>query len=567
MQKNGLVRLIYNHNPFYLISASLVLYGTQTSLAVDHFADVNFWPLAAALASCTLILAITAFLIVRFGQVWDDARSIFMILLLMFFAISVSFDELCFTNLGLASLMLGLGFAFAVVITEGLILSLRIKLPKQFRCSYYLMLGLTFFYPLVFSNKTSWYNVVDPRWLLMLFPVLAFLAMLTLLPAIRAGRQCVAKNGTPWVWPLYPWSVFAFLVVGLAGRSLMLCMAFDPSSGANSIWSLSFLAPMAIATAVLLLEIGLIESKRLLTQLAYALAFMTVPLSMCVDSSLAANVFMSEFVSAVGSPIWISAMLLLVFYTVSYLRGIEHSGYWLASLIVSCVFIDRHSLGYSLETMTAWPLFCLAGFQALRGIQHRDSVRMVTASLLGTMGVMILLHQSSFSIGILCLGGLHSMLLGALLTGWICNDKLASQLNAICAAVLVVFSLLAAGESLVGLFIPNLASAEIGMMGLLGVLFWKLNRDRLFAISAVASFALGLGTTGPMLAASVVGEGQQRFLVFMFVAFVCFAIGVFISTLKAGLRHQLGRQFSRLGLEVVSRFTVVEKRESHASST
>ena len=39
-------------------------------------------------------MAATAFALIRFGNIWQDARSILLILLLQFVAISMSFDEI-----------------------------------------------------------------------------------------------------------------------------------------------------------------------------------------------------------------------------------------------------------------------------------------------------------------------------------------------------------------------------------------------------------------------------------------------------------------------------------------
>ena len=190
MHDNRLIRLVYNHNPFYLISACLVLYGARTSISSGH-SDVgsDLWSLATILAGCTVVMAITAFLIVRFGRVWYDARSIFMVLLLMFFAISVSFDELLLTDTHLAITMLAAGFAFSLIVTELIVISLRIKFPLKYRLPYYLLLSLTFFYSLVFAADTAWSRTLNTRWLLLLFPAITGLTILSLLPAIRAGGR------------------------------------------------------------------------------------------------------------------------------------------------------------------------------------------------------------------------------------------------------------------------------------------------------------------------------------------------------------------------------------------
>ena len=91
------VTFLYNHNPFYLISAALVLYGVHSSLQSGE-SVVDPWLMAGLFAGYTILLAITSYLIVKIGQVWDDARSIFMVLLLLFMALSTNFDSLCLSS-------------------------------------------------------------------------------------------------------------------------------------------------------------------------------------------------------------------------------------------------------------------------------------------------------------------------------------------------------------------------------------------------------------------------------------------------------------------------------------
>src|SRR5215469_14944399 len=129
----GLVRFLYNHNPFYVISAALVLYGLRLSfLGGDAF---QTRAMIIGLMAFALILAGTAWLIIRLGSVWNDARTILLIIVLLFVAISVSgdlslarFDELGFRDFrsGLEN-FLG-GYVFALIVSEGLLLTLGIGL-------------------------------------------------------------------------------------------------------------------------------------------------------------------------------------------------------------------------------------------------------------------------------------------------------------------------------------------------------------------------------------------------------------------------------------------------------
>ena len=95
----NVLSLIYFHNPFYLISTTLFVYGLKL-LFRDGNSSVLFeqgtvtymqpWSLLASLAGVTVLMAVTAVLIVRCGKVWEDARSLVLIVLLMLLAIAVS---------------------------------------------------------------------------------------------------------------------------------------------------------------------------------------------------------------------------------------------------------------------------------------------------------------------------------------------------------------------------------------------------------------------------------------------------------------------------------------------
>src|SRR6516164_10250340 len=88
----GLLRRVCTKNPFYVLSAGLFLVGLYLSFGAQT-GDVDAWALMGGLAGYTLLLAATACLLVRFGNVWDDVRTVLLLVVLMFLATSVTFDE------------------------------------------------------------------------------------------------------------------------------------------------------------------------------------------------------------------------------------------------------------------------------------------------------------------------------------------------------------------------------------------------------------------------------------------------------------------------------------------
>ena len=89
-----IVKYIYTHNPFYAISASLMLYAVLKAYGTLEVGAINTWIMAGVLAGYTLLLAVIGVLIVRRGKVWEDARSILLLLLALFVAVSICADDL-----------------------------------------------------------------------------------------------------------------------------------------------------------------------------------------------------------------------------------------------------------------------------------------------------------------------------------------------------------------------------------------------------------------------------------------------------------------------------------------
>src|SRR6202022_1302471 len=119
------IRWICTTNPFYVLSAGLFLAGLWISFGGqgqdDNIEAEETWALMAWLAGYTLLLVGTAYLLVRFAKVWDDARTVLLLVVLMFLATSVTFDKVLVETpgRGVACNLMGLGLAIAV--SEGLL--------------------------------------------------------------------------------------------------------------------------------------------------------------------------------------------------------------------------------------------------------------------------------------------------------------------------------------------------------------------------------------------------------------------------------------------------------------
>ena len=260
----GLIHWVCTQNPFYVLSALLVLVGLWISFGAQVRTEQT-WALMSGMMVYTLLLAVPACLLVRFGGVWEDVRTVLLLVVLMFLATSVTFDEPLARNpdLGIGCSVGGL--LFAVALSGVMLRGMRLVLPGWFAVAYYLSLALFFLYPVALVPLVDRPRSEALQWALFGFSPAAGLVALTLLPAIRRGRDHVANNGSPWRWPLYPWSLFVFLGFGAAGRSFLLCWSMqhvERSDPERLIFGTYFLVPLLLAVAVLLLELGLVERSR-----------------------------------------------------------------------------------------------------------------------------------------------------------------------------------------------------------------------------------------------------------------------------------------------------------------
>src|SRR5262249_8748105 len=151
---------------------------------------------------------------------------------------------------------------FAVLVSEGLLRGIRLALPAYFRLSYYLILALFFLYPLALRPLVPFPRSEELLWGLFGFSTVAGLVFLTLLPAIRKGPDYVRDNGSPWRWPLYPWTLFGLLALAVPARAFLLCWSMHLLTGANSddlVFGPYFVVPFGFAVAILLLEIGIVS--------------------------------------------------------------------------------------------------------------------------------------------------------------------------------------------------------------------------------------------------------------------------------------------------------------------
>jgi hypothetical protein len=438
----SLIQWVSCNNPFYAISALLVCLGLWVSFGGQAQA-AQTWALMAGMTAYTLLLAVTACLLVRFLGVWDDVRTVMLLTVLMFLATSVTFDEvLAVAPMRGIACFIG-GLAFAVVISEGMLRGSRLSLPLAFRVPYYLILALFYLYPVALVPLLDQPRSEQLEWALFGFSPAAGLVALTLLPAIRRGRIHVRDNGSPWPWAWYPWTLFGLLGFGVMARSALLCWSMHHlgrGSVEPYIFGPYFLVPFLFSVALLLLEIGLVERKATVLRVALALPMILTILAAAGDRPEAVyQSFLAQFTTRLGgTPLYLTLLASAAFYAYAWRRKAPMATGALTAALLGLVFVAP--ITRNLDELAAprpLPLLTIAALQFALALRRNDSWRylfgtccLIAAGMVGRVGGEPLPHRLPI--------GFHLILLTLLVLGAIFDDAVGRVLRNLATALAVL---------------------------------------------------------------------------------------------------------------------------------
>lgn len=428
----GLIRWICTNNPFYVLSAGLFLAGLWISFGAQS-EEVQTWALMSGLAGYTLLLAVTACLLVRFGNVWDDVRTVLLLVVLLFLATSVTFDEVLVFNPVRGFVCYLAGLLFALVVSEGLLRGIRLALPPLFRLPYYLILSLFFLYPLALRPLLA----DGPRsemliWGLFGFSPLAGLMFLSLLPAIRRGPDYVRDNGSPWRWPLYPWVLFGLLAFAVPARAFLLCWSMqllELSDMRHVLFGPFFLLPFGLAIAVLLMEIGLVSRRRSVLWTAMSVPVLLLALLVLGhrDDPIYLG-FLRMFADRVGDPLIVTMLASACFYAYTAVRRVPSSVEALTAALTALAVVGPYTLnGHELVSPRVLPLLAAAGLQLALGAWRRGPWRYLCGTAFTAAAVLALADgpEKTMLAGFLAF---HLLLFSALIVGATFEGALAAVL-------------------------------------------------------------------------------------------------------------------------------------------
>ena len=284
-------------------------------------------------------------------------------------------------------------------------------------------------------------------WALFGFSPAAALIFLTLLPAIRRGRDYVQGNGSPWRWAWYPWTLFGVLAFAVPARSALLCWSMHhvPSAGGEPyIFGLYFLVPFGFAIALVLLEIGLVERKR-----GVAVGALFVPLildSLTLVGHRAEPTyqwFLERFVSRLGgTPFYLTLLGSAGFFAYAALRRVPIVLDALLAAMVAIAFVSPATLDLDgLVFPRTLPILVVAVSQTAIGLWRRSIGRsvmgaafLVAAAMMAVRGTSTQGHPGPLAF--------HLTLVAALGVGAVFDTRMGRVLRSLGASMAVLSSLL-----------------------------------------------------------------------------------------------------------------------------
>lgn len=440
--RSSVVHWLWTNNPFYFISALLMLYAVRSSYGELQIGAINCWVMMGVLAIYTSVLAAVGVMIVRWGRVWDDARSIFLLLLLMFLAVSVSADDLFVTmeSPTAAVALLAFGLVFSIMIFQFVLRGARIRLGAAFQVPFILFLALFYVTPWWCSPELHPRDALSLDWTVFLFPQIAALLCLTLLPAVRRGQQYVSNNGTPWAWPWFPWAAFGFIAGAVLLRSYALSLTFSqtgpiwmaPGSRTgivlDTIWRPYFVGPFVLSVLLLILEAGLTSGNSRLVRRVMLATPLLLPLAWPWSTTLASIEFVSRVTTTIGSPLWLTVWMLVAFHGWACFRRVPGATVGLVGMVSLLGFIGPQTISLPTLEVQPTPIFLVGTMLAIAGILRRSSATALGGVAFSTCALWLVLPQSMLSTYRMTIC-YHVVLVACLLLSLFLGDRFARMLR------------------------------------------------------------------------------------------------------------------------------------------
>lgn len=257
---------IYSSNPFYLIS-TVILLGAASSLFRATSIETDTLIPLSIISGYAVLIAATLIFLVRWGKVWEDARSLLMIEMILMLVLSAGSDSEMIDSLE-AGLIRGFGgLAFAAVLLETTRRMLKIRLNHLFLIPCLLTLASLFLYPVWLAMQVRDISASQQDsvcWLIpvhihiLIFALTGVPILLSFLPYILRKEE--QENGTPWSRAFFPGCLIWIFAAGLMIRTYLMTLSFIGGRGAGGYTQLesgfhfAMIAPLMMTALILMTE-------------------------------------------------------------------------------------------------------------------------------------------------------------------------------------------------------------------------------------------------------------------------------------------------------------------------
>ncbi len=551
-------RFLFTHNPFYLLSACLVLYGMRLWTSEQPANSMIAWQLWLALFGYTTLLATTAILVVRGCRVWEDGRMLALLVILMLVAISSCFDEFFHSQMTTAAQLMAASGAFGVTIIEIMLLLLKVRLPLAYRLPLHSLILWFFAAPLLIQNDTLPFELLSQGARVLLFIVIASFIFMTLGFAIRLGSSIVENNGTPWRWPMYPWSIFFFLLIGVIIRSYAMTLSFQSAVGMESTFAPYYLAPLVLAIGFLFVEIGTVEKKPFCMTLGAAAPLIAITLASMGSYTYTQRALIYELSKTFASPIWLSVLAAILFY-----------GY----LTILKVPYARYAVMLGLIAISTMPISIMSWHQIEFGDARTLSIAAIVSMMIAwekgrsewaQLGIALILVVFARQMTLYELTSkwyvlasyVHAWLGLSMMVAWTYQDRSAqwcrsTAFPAIWFALCVTAALLIPLKS----FDYRIIATYLLAMSLLATLIAMFSRIKNWIIAAIACFGAFSALIVGYTAWWIYSWNLSRVALYLIFGGASFAIGFLVSLMKSNSGRYVREMHEKLKLLLSKEFS------------
>lgn len=535
-------RWLYTQNPFYLLSAWLVFFGLRQSFGPGAALQSSA-ALFGGLLTYTLLLAAAAIVVVRIARVWDDARSMLLLVVLMFVGMSIALDETLVQHPDSGRVFYLAAWCAAALTSECVLRVIRLDLPGRYRIAFHALLALFFWYPVALVPWLGKPSDTGLQWLLFGFAQLGTLCFALLWPAVRRGGAYVRGNGSLWPWPLYPWSLFAILALCVAGRAYYLCLSFHFVGRGATIFGPYFLVPLVACLSALWLTGAARTERRWIPHLLLVAPVLWIALSVFHREEALYRGFLATFVDRLHvSPLFLTLCAALAYYLYARMLRLAGAEFLMTIALLAMSIVGPRSLIFwETPHVFAWPWAVAALWNGVQAWRKRSEWRWLLTGILSAMAADLSVAGIAWEWRFAAM--YHTLLLAVLLIGYWGSGPISQWLKRNAGPALLLGGMFGAWHA-ASTWPQHPLAAQVAYVALLAAValaYALLVQMRVYYLSAAAiASAGGAICVWPWYARSrIVSPGLDYILI----GLACLGFGLMVSLAKAGyvrrLRHWL----------------------------